>query len=226
MSENISQEQVFVKAEADAWYGRGGSKNIKPAPLEHPVIKSLVDIGMSKKGRILDLGGGNGWVSAGILEAYSDWSAHVVEPSRKAVDHGKQLFGNISFTKGSISDFSDMPSGEFDLVLVLGVMCWIDRRYLSQSIANIDLKLADGGMLVLTDFYSPFNRSNKYKHFDGIKTFKQDYSETLKSLGIYTEIFRRQKESFSTGYKSEDPYDRWSSLVVLRKDLSSRYAAY
>ena len=111
----------------------------------------------------------------------------------------------------------------FDLAVISGVFCWVDRSLLSQAIANIDSLVKPSGHIIINDFYTPFSRANDYHYEDGIFTYKQDYSLPFKSLNIYTEIYRNSGPVKHSNFDNIDPYDVWWLTSVLQKDLLGRY---
>ena len=146
------QEKAFIEVEADAWFERnidGILSSVKP---DHHIIKAIQKLELPQSGRFADLGGGSGMVSAGILNLLPKWEGHVLEPSRKAIDHGHASFPSLRFHQGSITQATDLPKGPFDLVVVSGVLTWVDRTLLSQAIANTDIIVKNGGYLIISDF--------------------------------------------------------------------------
>jgi hypothetical protein len=75
----------------------------------------------------------------------------------------------------------------FDLILACFVLHWVDRRRLLASLASLDTHLADGGCLVITDFFAPQPSSRPYHHLPGkgINTYKADYPAMLVATGLY-----------------------------------------
>lgn len=219
-----SQEDAFVNSEADAWYDRNKSEIMQPVPKEHKVIKAISESCMPHSGYFIDLGGGWGKVAAGINNLYPDWQGTGLEPSKKAIKAGSVAFPSLKFICGSLTQPKDMPSELYDLAIICGVFTWIDRSLLSQAVANIDSLVKPGGYIIVSDFYTPFPRANKYHHQDGLFTFKQDYSLPFLSLNIYTERYRNSQPMIEhTHFDEDDPYDAWWMTSVLQKDLLGRY---
>ena len=218
-----NQENIFIEKECDAWFDRNSSTIVEPVTANHNVVKALEFVDLPKSCNFIDIGGGVGAVSAAILKLHPEWSGTVLEPSKKALNHGKKTFPEINFISGSITQKKDMPNHVYDLVIISMVLTWIDRSLLTQAIANIDNLVKPDGMIIINDFFTPYPRANKYHHAEGVFTFKQDYSLIFSSTNLYNELFRKQGPVSHTIYDKNDPYDLWLMTSVLKKDLFNKY---
>ena len=223
MNMRNSQEDIFIKHEADAFYERNFSRLSVPVPQNHNVIKSIKNIKLPKSASFIDLGGGSGAVTAGIKKSQPSWKGTVLEPSRKATKLGSKIFPWINFVNGSITKKKDMPKKTYDLAIISMVFSWIDRSLLSQAIANVDNLVKPEGYILIHDFYTPFARANSYHHKEGLFTYKQDYTQPFLSLNTYTEVFRNLGKDANTSFDKDDQYDATTMVAVLQKDLSNRY---
>ena len=142
------------------------SKNgIKAASDEHKIIQLINLSNLPSSGNLIDLGGAAGYALWNNKKLPS-WKATVLEPSQKAVNAGSKIFPWIDFIRGSVAKKNDMPNKVFDLAIISGVFCWIDRSLLSQAIANIDSLIKPNGHIIISDFYTPFPRANDYHQDD------------------------------------------------------------
>jgi SAM-dependent methyltransferase len=166
-----------------------------------------------------------GHIAAGFLRDHPEWSVRVVDPSGEALKHGRKAFPGVHFEQASITDpvVTATDSKRHDIVIVSGVLCWVERDLLARAVANTDAALADAGLLVLSDFDPAYPRANPYRHSDGLFTYKQDYSSCYLALGIYHLEYRRSSLA-NSGADQRDPYDRHWMTTVLRRDLEGRYA--
>jgi SAM-dependent methyltransferase len=221
--EKRSQERAFLETEAGAWFRRNPD-SVVAAACDDPVLAALRQVDLKPCGLLLDVGVAAGRIAAGFLRDHPAWETHVIEPSADAIHAGQKAFPQISFQQASITQaHSISDGGQYDVVVVSGVLCWVQRDLLSLAVANIDGALADGGLVVISDFDAPYPRANPYTHLPGLFTYKQNYSACFLGLGIYQLEFWR---SYTEGpaYDPSDPYDcRWST-ALLRKDVQSRYA--
>jgi SAM-dependent methyltransferase len=218
------QEDAFVNGEADAWVRRNPNSST-PAPPDDPVLAGLARCDLAARGTLLDAGGAAGRLAAGFLRNHPAWAATVVDPSKHAVAAGSAAFPGIEFHVGSLATPLPPPPYEdgYDVVIVSGVLCWIDRGLLSLAVAHTDSALRNGGLLVICDFDAPYQRANRYVHREGLFTYKQDYAACFCALGTY-HVVSRTSYVEGTAADATDPYDRTWATSVLRKDLYGRYA--
>jgi SAM-dependent methyltransferase len=219
----MSQEKTFIESEADAWTRRNPPAAV-PVQSEDSRLVALAKVGLPDEGALIDVGGASGQFAAGFLRDHAGWSARVVEPSGEAIRAGQKMFPAVEFNQGSIAN--PLPSGpnrgRYDVVVVSGVLCWVERDLLSRAVANTDAVLADGGLLLVADFDSPSLRVNPYRHAPGLFTYKQDYAQCFLSLGLY-HLQYRCSEILGSIANVNDPYDRQWMIAVLRKDFEGRY---
>jgi SAM-dependent methyltransferase len=204
---------------------RRNSGSLSAAPPDDPILAALSTLTLNEQGTMLDVGGASGRIAAGFLRDHPRWFVRVVEPSAEAIAAGRNLFPGVSFDQGSIANPLPAPpdGSHYDVVVISGVLCWVERALLSRAIANTDTALSDGGLLVIADFDPPAPRANPYHHAPGVFTYKQDYAQSYLSLGIYHLEFRRSV-AYGSASNPSDPYDRHWMTGVLRKDLHGRYA--
>ena len=218
------QDTIFVTQEADAWFERNAATATIPASPDDPVLKALRQVELPSKGLLLDVGGAAGRLAAGFQRDYPEWTCHVIEPSAKAIAAGKDAFPHLEFHQASITQAEGFSLPEADLIIVAGVLYWVDRHLLSRAICNIDLALKNGSFLVISEFDSPSLKANEYRHYPGLYTYKQDYTKIFQALGTYHLIYRFSEllENHSSS-DTTDYYDRQYATTVLRKDLQGRY---
>jgi len=218
----ISQEQVFWNSEADAWLRRNPDATT-PATNDDPVMRALNRLQLPSSGSLLDVGGAAGRVAAAFVQNHAQWTARVIDASAEAIAVGQRAFPHIEFERGTIT--RPLPTGNrlsYDVVVISGVLCWVERSLLSSAIACTDAVLKDGGLLVLADYDPPFPRANAYAHHPGLYTYKQDYPACYLALGTY-QLIDRQSFAYDSAANPADPYDRQWLTAVLRKDLVGRY---
>lgn len=221
----MSQERAFLEGEADAWIRRNPDSTTF-ASADDPVIAALAGCELAERGALLDAGGAAGRIGAAFLRDHPSWFVRVVDASGEAIAAGQRAFPDVQFDQGTLTrplPASDSERGTYDVVVVSGVLCWIERSLLSQAIANTDAAVADGGLIVLADYDAPFPRANPYAHRAGLFTYKQDYAHCYLALGTYHLVHRRSFV-YDSAANPADPYDRQWMTAVLRKDLTGRYA--
>jgi SAM-dependent methyltransferase len=221
----LSQEEAFRNGEADAWVRRNPDI-ATAASADDPVLAALARQSLPSAGALLDAGGAAGRLGAGFLRDHPGWQVRVVDPSSEAIAIGARAFPSIGFEVGTLSEplsAAATANGLYDVVAIVGVLCWIDRARLSRVVANTDAVLADGGLLVLSDYDAPFPRANAYAHRAGLFTYKQNYAACYTALGIY-HLLEHRSFVYDSSANPDDPYDRQWMTAVLRKDLTGRFA--
>ena len=218
-----TQDEIFNKHEADDWYERNLSEDVKPVSDDNNIIKAIKLGNLPEEGNFIDLGGGAGSIAAGIINILPKWKGTVLELSNKAVNKGAKLFPKLSFINGSLTKYDAIKDKIFDLAVISMVLHLIDRKFLSIALANIDQVVKPGGFIIIQDFYSPFPKANKSSHRKGIFIFKQDYVASFLALNTYTEIYRMQGPTQHSVFDKNDPYDVWVSTTILKKELLNRY---
>jgi hypothetical protein len=74
---------------------------------------------------------------------------------------------------------------------VLEIGCADDSRLelLKYYFTEADRCLCNNGYLIIKDFLPPFPYKKAYIHYDGISSYKMDYSLMFKLNPVYTEIY-------------------------------------
>lgn len=222
----MTQEQAFLDGEADAWMRRNPYSAELP-PADDPLLAAFAVCEFPEKGAFLDAGGAAGRIGAAFLRSHPSWLVRVVDASGEAIAAGRRAFPDVLFDQGTLT--KPLPAAyperaAYDVVVVSGVLCWIERGLLSHAIANTDAALVDGGLLVIADHDAPIPRANPYVHRAGLFTYKQDYANCYLALGTYHLMYRRSIV-YGSAANPADPYDRQWMTAVLRKDLTGRYAS-
>ena len=219
-----SQETAFVEGEADRFFERNYEASISPVGGKNEVIQAICSLEMAQSGKLIDLGGGSGRISAAFGILYPEWDITVVDASLKSINAGKKYFKDIKFRQKSISDPQIKEFGKFDLVILSFVLTWIDRSFLSQVVANADSLVKDKGYIVINDFSTQYNKTVPYHHLEGLLTYKQDYAKTFLGLGTFFEIYRMVTQMESDAPEKLDDYQSMRCTSILRKDLKGLYS--
>lgn len=227
MKKDDLQQNVFEHSEGDQWFLRNFShlterKNDKfdwPIHLvkkikEHELITSVLEIGCS-----------NGWRLEELLKIVSrDARIEGIDISGKAIEDGKKRFPQINLQQAAISKIPHQ--GTFDLVIVNFVLHWVDRQLLATSLAEIDRVVADGGYLIIGDFLPNYSQRRRYHHYTDqeIYTYKQDYAQCFRSLGMYHELGRCVFNHDEKSSQIDDATsDSRAACVLLQKKLTEYY---
>ena len=178
-----SQDKIFFAFEGDNWFKRN-KESLDRFDLEQDLPLKLINLYDLRPRNVLEVGAANGYRLAAISKRCGA-RAVGIESSLKAILDGKSRFGEVEFIRGTADS---IPLQErFDLIIINFVFCWIDRINLLRSIAEIDRLLADGGFLVIGDFYPSNFAKVRYHHLPEheVYTYKQNYAATFVASALY-----------------------------------------
>ncbi|MCB9362532.1 class I SAM-dependent methyltransferase [Candidatus Woesearchaeota archaeon] len=180
----MEQEKIFLQGEADNWFRR--NLHAKPKDKDDLALM-LLDLYGIKPKKLLEIGCSNGHRLHVCRKLY-DAECFGVEPGAEAVKYANENFKDITVKRGVMSNIPF--DGPFDVVIVFFVMHWIDRDLLIKSMAEADRVLANGGHLILGDFYPDAPSRNKYHHLPNLDvfTFKDDYARMFTQTPNYQYI--------------------------------------
>jgi ubiquinone/menaquinone biosynthesis C-methylase UbiE len=220
----MSQETIFSQSEADKWFLRNHAALANSERVVHdPVLKLLDTVGLKPR-HVLEIGASNGYRLHQLQQKYQA-NAWAVEPSLVAIQDGQQRYPAIKFLQGVANALPITEDGKFDLVIMNFVFHWIDRVNLFSSIAEIDRMLADGGSLIIGDFYPAFPERVVYHHLPNanVWTYKQNYLDIFLASNLYELItflvFEHDSHQIS---HMVSPNNR-TQVVLLNKTLTERY---
>jgi len=166
----MKQSEVFLDGEGKAWLER--NKNKLP-PKDDPVIASIMSQLIEPK-RMLEVGCADGWRLRELKKIYKCISIGV-DPSVVGVKHTTS--DGIILHKGTANNLRMFHDNSFDL-LIYGFCLYLCDPEDYFEIANEGNRvLADGGSLVIYDFYTGVPHSVPYKHKDGVFSHKMDFSQ-------------------------------------------------
>jgi SAM-dependent methyltransferase len=216
-----SQDQIFAAQESDKWFKRNKNTLERFDPEADFPLK-LMELYRLRPHSVLEVGAANGYRLAAISER-SGARVVAVEPSLEAIHDGKTRFPCVEFVQGV---GCAIPLQElFDLVIVNGVFCWIDRSNLLRSVAEIDRLLVDGGFLIIGDFLPSNIIEVRYHHLaeQEVYTYKQNYAATFLVSGLYHPVSLITADHSSKALIGEVTEDERWGVWLLRKMLEEHY---
>tara|TARA_B100002019_G_scaffold261653_1_gene248557 strand:+ start:1000 stop:1665 length:666 start_codon:yes stop_codon:yes gene_type:complete len=209
------QKQIFLENEGDNWF----SRNLDGL-LSNDDFKDLNTIFefIQNDFKILEIGCSFGKKLDVIRRKKIDLnlSLHGIDPSKKSIDKGKELFKKIDLKVGT-SDLLSFKDNTFDLVILGFCLYLVDRDLIFKTVSEVDRVLKPGRFIVITDFEPTYPYRKKYHHLDGIYSFKNNYSNFFLGGSHYSLV---KKELFSHSVSSFDPLiDERVSTSVLYKEI-------
>jgi SAM-dependent methyltransferase len=146
-----------------------------------------------------------------------------IDPSESAITEGKERYGDLELTVG-VAHALPYPDKKFSLIYVPTVFYCIPREFLLHTYAEIDRVLADGGLLVIDDFFpkEPYRRTDR--HAPGEYVYKQFYWEPYVASGTYTILERLPHRIGENRFdQALTGGDDESITVTLQKSLQGNY---
>lgn len=183
------QDAVFSSGEGDQWFQRNQvALNRANAGETDPVLRVIGWTGL-KPVKVIEIGASNGF-RLNLLRQRYGCDVTAVEPSARAIEQGRSAFPEVRFFQGVASAIPVAEDGAFDLVIVNAVLHWVDRSTLLRSCAELDRLVADGGFLVIGDFFPPSPERVQYHHRSDVElyTYKQNYPEIFLATRLYTQF--------------------------------------
>mgnify|MGYP001559038860 CR=1 FL=1 len=208
------QDDIFWDGEADQYFARNQAALTDPGrTLRDPVLRMIESVGLRPR-RVLEVGCANGWRLEALRQRYS-CRAFGIEPSSDAIRDGCQRYPRVRLFRGSADD---MPFRRpwFDLVIVAFCFHWVAREHLFQSVAEIDRVLATDGCLIINDFAPRWPTKTRYRHCEGVNTYKQAYHEIFLASVLYASRSERVYD-YETGLPGFGIAERRRAVCALLK---------
>lgn len=171
-------------------------------------------------------GGGQNLLEIGCCYGYNlaylnrrfGYEVFGIEPSSKAIEYGKQAFGDkINFMQGTADDLK-YSDDFFNVVLVGSCLYQVDRSLIAKTLSEIDRVLLCGGFLVITDFDTPFPCKRENQHNRLTPTYKDNYGAMyLHSPYNYT-LVEKRTYSFNGDFVFPDDVQERVSTQILYKE--------
>ena len=220
-----TQDAVFADGEGDRWFLRNRSAITDSNWIATDPVLRLIEIAGLAPQRALEIGASNGFRLHALRERYG-CRVTGVEPSQNAIDNGAAHYPDVEFLRGVANDLPIKEDGAFDLVIVNFVLHWVDRSTLMRSVAEIDRMIADGGYLIIGDFYPPAPQRVPYHHLpqSSVATYKQSYPEIFIASVLYKQVEALTCDHATREIRADVAPEERTQVVLLRKSLEGHYA--
>jgi len=215
----VKQSEIFLRSEGDGFHRRNQRvfAELGSGSQDDQVIQCLRTLALKPK-RILEIGCSNGW-RLDLIRRELGAECFGVDPSSEAVSQGAASYPDVTLTTGT-AERLPYKAGSFELVVFGFCLYLCDRQDLFVIAAEADRVLADGGYMIILDFYPPLPYRNRYKHVDGLFCYKMDYAAMFLWNPAYALISR--VVFADRGADMINPDDRLS-VATLRKDSMRAY---
>ena len=191
----INQRDIFLSSEGDKWFERNYQAYSDKTNKDN-VIEFVQSQQLSPK-RVLEIGCASGDRLQKLHQLFGA-ACFGVDPSSAAINHGKEKYPELNLSIGT-ADSIEFESESFDMIILGFCLYLCDRK----------------------DLLPPFPYKNKYSHFEGVYSYKMDYSQmfiwnpsyTLLSLDI----------SSHNGYRDRLKVDERVAISLIAKCSSEAY---
>jgi ubiquinone/menaquinone biosynthesis C-methylase UbiE len=211
----MSQKDVFLASEGDAWHLRNSSgARARKLPEGDPLLVELLQLdapAATAGARVLEIGCGEG-VRLQWLANQRNCECHGIEPSAAAVERAQTA--GVTAVRGT-AERLPFADASFDIVMFGFCLYLADRNDLFRIAAEADRVLRSPGWLLIHDFYSRHPSRREYHHRAGLFSHKMDYRTLFDWHPHYTNYSHRVQHHGTGAYTDEQ--DEWVGVSVLRK---------
>jgi ubiquinone/menaquinone biosynthesis C-methylase UbiE len=218
--ELITQKEVFLATEGNAWYQRNRAKadTGTDSLAGDQILAGMAQLGIEPR-TVLEIGCSNGWRLHAIADRYRA-QCYGIDPSREAITDGLSRYPGLSLRTGTAENLP-FDDGMFDTTILGFCLYLCDRRDLMKIACEVDRVISEKGYIVILDFHPPFPYRNPYSHYPGVYCYKMQYANLFSWNPAYTTVWEKVF-SHSGVAGLEDPDDR-ISVVVLKKGAADAY---
>lgn len=215
------QEQAFSVSEGDNWFKRNNPPSFSEVGKRRKddrLCNTYAQLGLKPK-LALEIGCSTGWRLEALRREYG-CICKGIDPSRKAVDEGRNEFPDIELHVGTADDLS-FADATFDLVTFGFCLYLCSPKQLFCIASEADRVLADGGHVAILDFFPPQPYRNSYRDCEGLYSYKMAYRDMFLWNPQYIEISHRMYAHHDQ-CSSTAPDER-VAVDVLRKCTCNAY---
>lgn len=168
------QSEAFLKGEGDAWYNRNWLKRDG----HDPVLDVIGRLSL-RVGNVLEYGACDGSRLAELrkFKSYNCSYAQGVDPSAEAVRNGKLAHRQIKLIVGTADKKLRYKHPCFKTIIYGFCLYVSDPDDHFRIVMEGDRLLLAGGWIVIHDFHPDAPTLRKYKHLEGVNSFKMDYAQ-------------------------------------------------
>lgn len=213
----MSQKDVFLESEGDAWFARNPSElAMRKFPEGDLVLTEMLNLSepaIAEGTHVLEVGCGEG-ARLHWLAAQYGCECSGIDPSAQAVDAAMKR--GVDARRGTAESLP-FKDKSFDIVTFGFCLYLCDREDLFRIASEADRVLRRPGWLLIHDFYSESPARREYHHRSGLFSHKMDYRTLFLWHPGYTTYSHKVVHHSSSSY-TDDP-NEWVGISVLRKHL-------
>lgn len=214
----MTQKNVFLAEEGDAWYGRNREALAsKTDAAQDPVQQALLQAGLRPR-NLLEIGCSDGWRLRQIGQRFG-CACSGVEPSAAAVAAARQAAPDIDIHVGT-AERLPFADGAFDMVVYGFCLYLCDRADLFRIVAEGDRVLAEGGHVVIYDFHTDMAYRNPYAHVAGLYAYKMDHARLFTANPTYRLV---HQALMGVHGEATPEMDNRLGVSVVKKDMAAAY---
>jgi SAM-dependent methyltransferase len=159
---SMSQRDIFLESEGDAWFERNRSVVEKPAnSRDDPILRTIDELGISGSA-VLEIGCSSGYRLAAIKPKQFPQRCGL-DPSAKAIDLGRARFPGLELYIGT-GDQLPFEAKSFDLIIFGFCLYVCSPEDLFRVAEEANRVMKNEGYIVIYDFCTRNAYSKSYKH--------------------------------------------------------------
>lgn len=217
MTEGQLQREIFLREQGDAWFRRNQAGDTSQLDDFDRVIASSVGAPSS----VLEIGCADGRRLSRLSSHLGHPEMEVgIDPSSEAIADARNRHPSIRFEVGTADR---LPINDTFELVILGFCLYLcDRPLLPRIVAETDRVLSDGGTLAIIDFDPPSPRRRRFRHHEGLWSYKMDYSQLFTAFPQYVLSTKSSMSHHGPAF-TPDETER-VAVWVLNKSVSGGYA--
>ncbi|HJW40256.1 MAG TPA: class I SAM-dependent methyltransferase [Rhizomicrobium sp.] len=211
----MSQKEVFLESEGDAWYARNPAP---PTPRAQALARTLKEMHIAPSA-ILEVGCAGGGFLAALQQEFSAARCAGIDPSARAIEDAGARYPDMTFRQSTADDLP-FKDASFDLVILGFCLYLTDPADHFRAAWQTDRVTRSPGFVVVRDFLPPSPYRNSYAHKPGLFSHKMNFSGMLTWHPAYALLSRTYRE-----HSSPYGYDADERVItdILRKDADMAF---
>lgn len=214
----MKQKDKFLSGEGDNWFDRNVDSFDQKAQIQNAILFDFISRHPNvTPSSVLEIGCSNGWQLNRLSEHYRISDCFGIEPSKKAVENGKQQYPGLDLIQGT-ADNLPYSDDYFDMVIFGFCLYLCDPEDLFTIAREADRVLQDRGILCVFDFDVPAPYHNVYAHDQSIRCYKMNFANMFMWHPQYSLV-----EKLTVSNKDITDADQRETFSFLAKNTSAAF---